>query len=152
MIKQKRDAGICRNKKEKQIQGKLTMQLEEINQKVLPKDGRLKRYRKRVKQYREKRTFQNDERKFYKQLGGADTKPYQNRRQKKPNNLGLKYGNKKKQQTQWKSRIDKQQDEIIRKAGSVPESGYTLRFTKNDTKNIKVENAMMQNMVYGSRN
>ena len=54
-----------------------TAQLEEINQKVLAKEGRLKRYRQSVKQYRQNRTFQNNERKFYQQLGGHDTKTYQ---------------------------------------------------------------------------
>ena len=43
----------------------------------LAKEGRLKRYRQRVKQYRQNRTFQNNERKFYQQLGGSDTKTYQ---------------------------------------------------------------------------
>ena len=61
-------------KKEKATQGKITLQLEEINQKVLTKDGRLKRYRQRVKQYRQNRTFQNKERKFYHQIGEDDTK------------------------------------------------------------------------------
>ena len=36
------------------------------------KEGRLKRYRQRVKQHR-----QNNERKLYKQLGGDDTITYQ---------------------------------------------------------------------------
>ena len=44
---------------------------------MLVKEGRLKRYRKRVKQYRQNRTFQNNERKFYQQLGGCDTKIFQ---------------------------------------------------------------------------
>ena len=48
-----------------------------INQKVLAKEGRLKRYRERVKQYRQNRRFQNNERKFYQQMGGDDTKTYQ---------------------------------------------------------------------------
>ena len=51
MIKQRKDAGT--KKKEKARQGKITMQLEEINQKVLAKEGRLKRYRQKVKQYRQ---------------------------------------------------------------------------------------------------
>ena len=46
-------------------------------QNVMAKEGRLKRYRQRVKQYRQNRTFQNNERKFYQQLGGSDTKTYQ---------------------------------------------------------------------------
>ena len=77
MIKQKKNARIIRNRKEKTTQEKLTIQLEEINQKVLAKEGNLKRYRQRVKQYRQNRTFQNNERKFYQQLEGDDSKTYQ---------------------------------------------------------------------------
>ena len=50
MIKQRKEAGTCRDKKEKATQGKITIQVEEINQKVLAKEGRLKRYQQRVKQ------------------------------------------------------------------------------------------------------
>ena len=77
MIKQNKDAGVIWNRKEKTTQEKLTIKLEEINQKVLEKEGRLKRYQQRVKQYRQNRTFQNNERKFYQQLGGNDNKIYQ---------------------------------------------------------------------------
>ena len=77
MIQQKKGAGKCRNKKEKATRQKITVQLEEINQKVLAKEGRLKIYQQRVKQYRQNGTFQNKERKFYQQLGGNDTKKYQ---------------------------------------------------------------------------
>ncbi len=76
MVKQK-DPGIYGKRMEKTTREKITVQLEEINQKVLAKEGRLKRYRQRVKQYRQNRTFQNNERKFYQQLGGHDTKTYQ---------------------------------------------------------------------------
>ena len=55
------DAEICGNRKEKATREKI-IQLEEINQKVLTKKGRLKRYRQRVKQYRQNRTFKNNER------------------------------------------------------------------------------------------
>ena len=75
-MKRKRGAEIS-GKKEEAKWGKITVQLEEINQKVQAKEGRLKRYRQRVKQYRQIRTFQNNERKFYQQLGGSDTKTYQ---------------------------------------------------------------------------
>ena len=44
MIKQRKDTGTCRDKNEKATQGKITIQLEEINQKVLAKEGTLKRY------------------------------------------------------------------------------------------------------------
>ena len=75
-MKKKRGAEISGNKKEQATQEKITVQLGEINQKVLVKDGRLKRYQQRVKQYRQNRIFQNNERKFYQQLGGSDTKTY----------------------------------------------------------------------------
>ena len=52
------------------------IQLEEINHEVLAKEGTIKRYRQRVKQYRQNRIFQNNERKFYLQLGGGDMKTY----------------------------------------------------------------------------
>ena len=76
MVKQK-DPGICGNRKEKATWEKITVPLEEINQKVLAKEERLKRYRQRVKQYRQHRIFQNNERKFYQQQGGHDTKTNQ---------------------------------------------------------------------------
>ena len=44
---------------------------------MLEKEGILKRYRQRLKQYRQNRTFQNNERKFYQQWGRSDTKTYQ---------------------------------------------------------------------------
>ena len=77
VIKQKKNAGINRNRKEKTTQEKFTIQLEEIYQKVLAKEGRFKRYRRRVKQYRQNRTFQNNERKFSQQFEGDDNKTYQ---------------------------------------------------------------------------
>ena len=73
----KKGAEISAGKKEQTTWGKITVQLDEINQKILAKEGRLKRYQQRVKQYRQNRTFQNNERKFYQQLGGSDTKTYQ---------------------------------------------------------------------------
>ena len=45
--------------------------MEEIIQKILAKEGRLKRYRDIVKQYKLNRTFLNNERKFFHRL---DTK------------------------------------------------------------------------------
>ena len=41
------------------------------------KEGRLRKYWQRVKQHRQNRTFQNDKRKFYQQLGGDDAITYQ---------------------------------------------------------------------------
>ena len=95
MIKEKEDAGICRNKKEKAAQEKITVQLEEINQKVLANEERLKRYRQRIMHYRQNRSFQNNERKFNQQLGRDDKKTYQNRMPKERNDFSLKYGYQK---------------------------------------------------------
>ena len=77
MIKLRKIAGTFWDKKKKGIQEKITTQREEINQKVMTKGGRLKRYRQRVKQFRQNRTFQNNERKFYQQIGGNDTRTHQ---------------------------------------------------------------------------
>ena len=74
VVKQKKNAEI--NRKEKTTQEKLMVQLEEIHQKILAKEGTLKRYRQRVKQYRQNRTFQNNERTFYQHLGGDDNKTH----------------------------------------------------------------------------
>ena len=49
--------------KTRQLQRKI--QLEKTNQKVLAKEGRLKKYQDRTEQYRLNSTFQNYERKFY---------------------------------------------------------------------------------------
>ena len=68
-------------------------QLEEINQKVLVKEERIKRYRQRVKQYKTEDSKKN-ERKFYHQVGRDDTKTYNNRMQEKLVNSGVKYGNR----------------------------------------------------------
>ena len=60
-LKKKGGTEISWTKKEQATQEKIIVQLEEINQKVLAKEGRLKRYRQRVKRYRQNRTFQNNE-------------------------------------------------------------------------------------------
>ena len=62
---------------DKTTREKITVQLELKKQNVLAKEGRLKRYRQRGKQYKQNRTFQNNERTFYPQLGRHNTKTYQ---------------------------------------------------------------------------
>ena len=49
-IKQRKNTEICRDKKEKVALEKIGIQFEEINQKVLAKEGKLKGYRQRVRQ------------------------------------------------------------------------------------------------------
>ena len=72
---------------------KTTIQLEEINQKVQVEEGRLKRDRDWVKQNRQNGGFQNNEKEFYKQVGGGRAKTYQHRVQGKQNCIGGTYGN-----------------------------------------------------------
>ena len=55
MTKQRKNAGICRDKKEKGNTKKITTKLVELKQNILAKEGRLKRYRQRLKQYRQNR-------------------------------------------------------------------------------------------------
>ena len=86
--KRKRGTEISGNKKEQATQEKITVQLEEINQKMLAKEGRLKGYRQRVKHYRQNWTFQNNERKFYQYLEGVTRKHTNNRMPKKSNDFG----------------------------------------------------------------
>ena len=109
----KRGAEISR-KKEQATQGKITVQLEEINQKVMAKEGKLKRYRQRVKQYRQNRTFQNNERKFYQQLRGSDTKTYQQPDIKETERFWTKIWQQKKhnENAEWINNITKELERL----------------------------------------
>ena len=116
------------------------IQFEEINQKVLAKEGRLKRYRQRVKQFRQNRTFQINERKFYQQLGGDDIKTYQQPNAKETERNWTKIWQPKKhdERAEW----GKQYYKITRRTWRRPRSGNTHRFTQQDTKkNTKLEKA-----------
>ena len=53
------------------------LKLVETNKKILAKEGKLKRFRDRTKQYRQNRMFQNNEWKFYRQVGEEWAKSYQ---------------------------------------------------------------------------
>ena len=96
--------------KEQAKWGKITVQLEEINQKVLAKEGKLNRYRQRVKQYRQKKTFQNNVRKFYQQLGGSDTKTYKQPDIKETERFWIKIWQPKKhnEKAEWINNITRE--------------------------------------------
>ena len=113
IIKQK-DPGICGNRIEKTTREKITVQLEEINQKVLAKEERLKRYPKRVKQYKQNRTFQNNERKFYQQLGRHDTKAYQQADAKETERFWTKIWQPKKhnEKAEWINNMTRELKEL----------------------------------------
>ena len=134
----KRGAEISGGKKEQATWGKITVQLEEINQKVLAKKDRLKRYRQRLIQYRQNRTFQNNERKFYQQLGGCDTKTT-TRCKRNQTILDENMGTKETYRKYW---MDKQYYKRARRTWRRPQNGNTRRLTqKNTKKNIKLESA-----------
>ena len=68
----KKSTKTCQNDKTKERRWNMerqkekgnTIKLQETEQKVLAKEGRLKRYRQRVKQYRQNKTFKTNEKKF----------------------------------------------------------------------------------------
>ena len=142
MIKQK-DPGICGNRMENITQGKITVQLEEIYQKVLAKEGRLKRYRQRVKQFRQNRTFKNNEIKFYQQLGGHDTKTYQQPDAKETEQFWTKIWRPKKhnEKAEWINNMTRELEGL--EEGSKAEIHIELlkKKKKNAKKDIKLENA-----------
>ena len=112
VVKQKKNAEI--NRKEKTTQEKLTVQLEEIHQKVLAKEGRLKRYRQRVKQYRQNRTFQNNERKFYQELRGDDNKTHQQPNAKETERFWTKIWQPKQhnEKAEWINHITRELEQL----------------------------------------
>ena len=138
MVKQK-DLGICGKRMKKTTQEKVTVQLEEINQKVMAKEGRLKKYWQRVKQYKQNRTFQNNERKFYPHLGGHDTKTYQQLDAKESEHFWTKIWQPKKhsEKAEWINNMRE-----LEGLEEGPKAENTHRTTQKDTKkDIKQENA-----------
>ena len=139
MIKQKKDAGICRNKKEKGTREKITIQQEKINQKVPAKERRLQKYRQRVKQYRQNRTFQNNERKLNQQLGEVNTKTYQQLDAKETERFWTEIWQPKIQRRGRMKKTTRQ--EKLKDSKKAQKQKYTSIYSKQYEKNIKVENA-----------
>ena len=92
------------------------------------KEGRLKRYRQRVKQYRQNRTFQNNERKFYQQLGGHDTKTYQQPGAKETEQFWTKIWQPKKhnEKAEWINNKTRELEGL--------EEARKQKYTSNDSK------------------
>ena len=126
-------------KRKRQHEKKITVQLEEINQKVLAKEGRLKRYRQRVKQYRQNRTLQNNERKFYQQLGEDNSKTYQQPDAKEAELFWKEIWQPKEhnRKAEWLNNMSKELQGL--EEGSKMEIYVDL--LKTTLKNIKLENA-----------
>ena len=149
--KKKNGVEISGNKKEQATQEKITVQLEEINQKVLAKEGSLKRYRQRVKQYRQNRTFQNNKRKFYQQLGGSDTKTYQQPDAKETERFWTKIWQlkKHKENAEWINNISRELEGLE----EGPKMEIHIDLLKTTLKRISNwKMPMMEYMASGSRN
>ena len=101
-----------RPKKQKQKrQTTLTVQLEMINQKILTKEKRLKRYRDWVKQFKEDRIFQNNEKKkFYQKVGEECTRTNQQPDAKETKQFWCKIWeqNEYNRTTEWINRMKKE--------------------------------------------
>ena len=48
----------------------MSVVIEELKQRQLAKSAKIKRYEQRIKQYRQNRLFQTDQRKLYQELNG----------------------------------------------------------------------------------
>ena len=81
-------------KKRKQ-QTRLTILLEKLNQKTLVKERKLRRYQNMVKQYKQNRTFQNNEKKFTNKSVEKTLGKMYNRIQRKQNCFGARCENRK---------------------------------------------------------
>ena len=129
----------------------IIVQVKEINQKVIVKEGRLKRYRQRVKQYRKNRTFQNNERKFYQQLGGSDIKTYQQQDIKETERFWTKIWQPKKhnENAEWINNIARELDGL--KEGFKREIHIDLLKTTLKKYQTGKWQAIMEYMASGSR-
>ena len=137
-VKQRKNAETCSDKKKKATEEKITTQLEEINQKVLAKEGRLKRYRQRIKQYRQNGTFQNNERKFYQQVGGDGTNSYQQPDARETEQFWCKIWRPREhnKKAEWISNVTKELEGLE----EGPEAEIHIDLLRITLKNIKLEN------------
>ena len=108
-----------------------------MNQKVLAKEGRLKRYR----QYRKNRTSQNNQRKFCQQVGGDDAKIFQQLDAKETERIWTKiwqlHTKKHNEKTKWINNMTKEL-EVVKESSK--EEIY-IDLLKTSLKDIKLENA-----------
>ena len=77
MIKERKDTGIYRDKKEKATKEKNNNKTWGNKPEITSEWKRIKETATKRKKYRQNRTSQNIERKFYQQLVGDDTKTFQ---------------------------------------------------------------------------
>ena len=103
----------------------------------------LKRFWQRVKQYRQNRTFQNNDRNFYQEIGGDETKTYQQ-----------PYLRDIEQFWNTETNMDDQHGKTIRRTRIISKTGNSYRFTRDNSKKYQIGKrlAIREYMDYGSRN
>ena len=113
----------------------LTIQMEEINQKTLAKEGKLKRYQD--KQNQQKKILPNNYRKLYQQINGEFTKT-NNQPETKESNFAVKYEGKNKRPESTNNLKEKKR---IGRTRRRPWGKHTSGLLKNKTQgNTKLEN------------
>ena len=75
------------NETEKAWQLKRKIKLEKNNQKILAKEGKSKRYRDKIKQYRQSRRIQDNEKKIDQKFGGKWERKDHNEKSEWINNM-----------------------------------------------------------------
>ena len=88
------------------------MKLETIIQNILIKEGRLKRYQDKIKQYKQNSTVENNKRKFYQQVEGECTKTNQRLDAKETEQLWSKTREQKEhnRKAYWRNNFKKFKD------------------------------------------
>ena len=135
--KKGKNTGICWDEKAKtKQQTNLIVQLEEINQKIMTKEGRLKRHRDRVKQYNKNRILQNNERKIYQKLGGEYTRTYRQPDAKEANQCWSKIWERKvhNRKAEWMNNMKKK----IKGLEEGPQAMIHLKLFRRSVLNWKI--------------
>ena len=87
--------------------------MEQINSKLLASEGRVKRYRDRIEQYRQNMTFKNNKRNFYQQEDGE----CQQQDAKEAKQFGSKIWERKERnrKDQWINKMEKDSKKALRR-------------------------------------
>ena len=88
MIKEGKKVGKCRDEKKKRHKKKIKIKLQEIKQKLLAKEVRLKGYRERIQNTNKTGHSKTTKRNFTNKWGEMTRKHTNNRMQEKTNNFG----------------------------------------------------------------
>ena len=111
MIKQKKNAGICWDKKKK---SNSTSKTDNTTQRNEPdKAGERRKILRRDKTIQTKQDMTKQRKKFYQQVGEGDKKHTNIWMTRKQNNFETKYGNQEKWKAKWISNMGKEKCNMI---------------------------------------